>query len=131
MVGGKHRTDHLLAHLHVLSDSDRALRNRVVGQLAIPAERGRIILSARLARHGGGAVVAGQAHVALVLLRPLSLQHTLIRSLDQLRPHAHVHLRVAALDIVRSLRHLGLIHVKVILRVSLESTHQNIIGLIA
>ena len=67
LVGGKHRTDHLLAHLHVGSDSDRALRNRVVGQLAIPAERGRIILSARLARHGGGAVVAGQAHVALVL----------------------------------------------------------------
>lgn len=35
LLGSEHRPDHLLAHLQVGSDADRALRNRVVSQLAV------------------------------------------------------------------------------------------------
>ena len=65
----EHCSNHLLTHLKIRSDAHRALGDGVIGQLAI-AERGRVVLGARLPRHGRGPVVAGKADMAL--LRTLS-----------------------------------------------------------
>lgn len=106
LLRGKHCTNHLLAHLKVRRDTDGALRDRIIRQLAV-AKRGGVVLRAGLPRHRGSTVVAGKADMAL--LRALGLEDALVRSFAQLRAHAHVHLLVAALNVVRSLGHLGLI----------------------
>lgn len=126
MADRQHRPNHLLAHLQVGCDSDRALRYRVIGELAVPAEDS-VVLRARLPRHRRGTVVAGEADVALVRLRPL--QDAFVGAFAQLRAHAQVHLLVAALDVVRALRHRG-IHVEICVALA-DGTHQNIICLVA
>ena len=106
LLCSEHRVYHLLAHLKIRSDTHRALRDRVIRKLAVAKGSG-VVLGAGLPRHGGGAVVAGEADVAL--LCALSSEHALVRSFDQLGADAHVHLLVAALNVVRPLIHLGLI----------------------
>lgn len=67
----------------------------------------------------------------MALLRTLSLEHALVCSFAQLRAHTHVHLLIAALNVVRPLRYLGLIHVKVVFSVALaDGSHQYLIRLV-